>query len=549
MEDKNKDLMPPEDDFLMDEPPLFEEPIGDMPQLTLEVPAETPVLIPEEPEVLPEIPSEIQPEAVMPPIAEPAADMMAQEAVSAEISAEAGQDVFAEEAVEPAESEDSLVALSPEEITAFTAEQEALPDTHEWDAPADAGEPFPASAVPAEDVPTPSVQVRPPRKGRPKRKKGYGLFGIPHLLATVVWLGIIVMIGTSLGRMLWVCAADVLAFGRESKQVSVTITSNDTIDDIAKKLHEAGLVKYPGLFKLYSSIAVDEGDILPGTFQLDTLYDYHALVVQMGPRSSTRGVVEDLLIPEGLNCRQIFELLEQKNVCSVAELEEYAANGEFEEYWFLEGVERGDKYCLEGFLFPDTYDFYEYSTPREALGKMLLGFKSRINQEEVTASLAVLNERLSSMMRSKGCSEDHIAENQLNLRDLLTVASLIEEETASSAESPLIASVIFNRLTEDQMFERYLNIDAAIIYATGDANRIDTSLDHPYNTYKHPGLTPGPISNPGLDSINAALNFEDSQYYYYVLNPETDVHQFSKTLEEHEKWIEEFKNYVEEETE
>ena len=410
-----------------------------------------------------------------------------------------------------------------------------------WDAPAESNEEFmaqPAAQIPEDEQPR---RYHPPRKGRPKRKGGYGLFGLPHLAATLVWLAIILMIGTSLGRMIWVCAADVLAFGRESKQVSVTITTNDTIDDIARKLHEAELVRYPEVFKLYAKLAVDEGDILPGTFQLDTIYDYHALVVQMGPRSSTRTVVEDLLIPEGLNCRQIFELLEQKNICTVRELEEYAANGEFSDFWFLEGVERGDRYCLEGFLFPDTYDFYEHSTPREALGKMLLGFQARLDQEETTAALAALNERLSAMMRAKGCSEAHISEHQLSLRDLLIVASLIEEETASSKESPLIASVIFNRLTEDQMYERYLNIDAAIIYATGDADNIDTSIDHPYNTYKYAGLTPGPISNPGLDSINGALNFEDSEYYYYVLNPETEMHQFSKTLQEHEEWVEKFR--------
>ena len=399
---------------------------------------------------------------------------------------------------------------------------------------------------PAEPATPPVEPQRPPesrpplRKGRPRRPKGEGFFGIPHLAATLVWLAIIVMIGTSLGRMLWVCAADVLAFGRESKKVSVTITSNDTIEDIADKLHEAQLVRYPQLFELYAKLAVDDGDILPGTFEMDTLYDYHALVVQMGPRSSNRSVIEDVLIPEGLNCRQIFELLEQNNICTVAELEEYAANGAFRDYWFLEGVERGDRYCLEGFLFPDTYDFYIYSTPREALGKMLDGFEYRFTQE-ILDQLPALNERLSAMMRAKGCSEEYIAENQLDLRDLLTVASLIEEETASVKESPRIASVIFNRLTEDQLYERYLNIDAAIIYATGSASNIDTSIDHPYNTYKYPGLTPGPISNPGLESIQAALNFEDTQYYYYVLNPETGLHQFSKTLEEHEKWVEEFR--------
>ena len=384
------------------------------------------------------------------------------------------------------------------------------------------------------------IASRPLKKGRPKAKKGAGLLGIPHLIATVIWLMIIVAIGTSLGRMIWVCAADVLAFGRESKKVSITITAKDTIPDIAQKLYEAELIKYPGLFELYAKIAVDDGDILPGTFEMDTLYDYHALVVQMGPRSSNRAVVEDVLIPEGYSCRQIFELLEAKNICTVEELEEYAANGEFSDFWFLEGVERGDKYCLEGFLFPDTYDFYVNSTPREALGKMLLGFEAKVKQDEVMPQLNALNERLARMMRNNGCSEAFIAENKLTLRDLLIVASLVEEESAAFTESPTIASVIFNRYTQDQVYERYLGIDAAIIYATGDSNNIDTSIDSPYNTYKNPGLPPSPISNPGMNSIKAVLNFADTKYYYYVLNPETGLSDFSRTKEEHDAKVKKY---------
>ena len=403
-----------------------------------------------------------------------------------------------------------------------------------------------------EELPAPAPQTaaapqepQPLRKGRPKRKKGDGLFGLPHLLATFIWLAIILAIGVSLGRMLWLCAADVLAFGRESKEVSITIDSSDSIDAIAEKLHEKGLIKYPGLFKLYADIAVDEGEIAPGTYTLNTILDYHALVGSMSSSSSSRAVVEDVLIPEGYNCRQIFELLEQNGICTVAELEEYAANGEFQEFWFLEGVERGDKYCLEGFLFPDTYDFYSGSTPREALGKMLLGFNARIDQEELAPKLAALNDRISAMMKSNGCSEEFIAEHQFGLYELLTVASLIEEETAGAAESPDIASVIFNRLTQNEIFERYLGIDAAIIYATGDAENIDTGIDSPYNTYTNAGLTPTPISNPGLSSINAALEFSDTDYYYYVLNPETQLHQFSKTYEEHQEWIEKFRGGTE----
>ncbi len=396
---------------------------------------------------------------------------------------------------------------------------------------------------------TKSHNERPAHKGRPARKKGDGLLSIPHMLATLVWLAIIVAIGVSLGRMIWVCASDVLAFGKEEKTVTVSIQENDTIDDIANALHDAGLVRYPNLFKLYAKFTVDDGEISPGTFTLNTVYDYHALVKGMSPSSSTRVVVEDVLIPEGYNCRQIFALLEEKGICTSAALEEYAANGELKDYWFLKDVARGDKYCLEGYLFPDTYDFYENDKPQRVLEKLLNNFEAKF-KEDMQAQLTTLNERLSEKMRKNGCSKSYIAENQMTIRDVVIVASLIEEETGNDNESYTIASVIYNRLTQDQEFERYLNIDAAIFYALGEHKEAltaeDLQIDSPYNTYTHAGLTPGPITCPGLASLKAALDPEDSSYYYYVLDPANGSHIFASTLEEHEKNVEEVKQKIEE---
>ena len=388
-----------------------------------------------------------------------------------------------------------------------------------------------------------SGKERPTRKGRPRRRKGYALLGIPHLLATVIWLLLIVAIGVSLGRMVWVCAADVLAFGREEKIVTVSVTTNDTMESIAEKLQKAGLVRYPKLFLLYADLTDAEEKITTGSFTLNTVYDYHALVNQMSPRSGNRVVIEDVLIPEGYNCAQIFALLEQKGICKAADLEEWAANGELDDYWFLEGVERGDKYCLEGFLFPDTYDFYENSTPKLALEKMLDGFDYRYS-DELHAKLPALNERLADMMRKNGKDDAYIAEHQLDLRKLITVASLIEEESASAKESYKIASVIYNRLYNWGGNPAFLNIDAAIFYALGQHKEAltaeDLQVDSPYNTYRYQGLVPGPISNPGLASIEAALDPEDTSYYYYVLNPAEGIHDFSKTLEDHEKKVEKY---------
>lgn len=400
-----------------------------------------------------------------------------------------------------------------------------------------------ANPAPAEpDVPAPPKKERPVRKGRPKPKKGVGMFGIPHLLAAIVWLLIIVAIGTTLGRMLWVCAADVLAFGREDRDVTVSITTEDTMDSIAQKLQSAGLIRYKELFLLYADLTDAEEDITTGTFTLNTVYDYHALVSQMSPRSGNRAVVEDVLIPEGYNSRQIFALLEEKGVCKASDLEKWAAEGELSDYWFLEGVERGNKYCLEGFLFPDTYDFYENSTPRAALEKMLDGFEYRFT-DEMREKIPKLNEHLSEMMRKNGNDEEFIAANQFDIRDVVNVASLIEKETASDQESYTIASVIYNRLFYWGKNPRYLNIDATIIYALGgktDLTKEDMTVDSPYNTYTNEGMTPGPIANPGLASMEAALDPETTSYYYYVLNPDKGVHQFSKTLAEHNKYVNKF---------
>ena len=371
---------------------------------------------------------------------------------------------------------------------------------------------------------------RAPAKRRPKRKKTYNFFGIPQILSTAVWLAMILFIGVTMGRFLWVCAADVLAFGRADKEVVVEITAEDDMDAIIAQLQDKGLIRYPWLFQLYADLSHAEDDIELGTFTLNTNYDYHALVNELS--SSGSRVEVTVQIPDGYNCRQIFKLLEEKGVASIESLEEFAANGELSNYWFLEDVERGDKYCLEGFLYPDTYNFYQGGGAEHAITKLLGGFNNKFN-EDLQNALDSLNKDLAATMRENGKSDDYVVENMLTVQELITVASLIEKEAASAAESPNIASVIYNRLYDWGSNPRYLNIDAAIVYVTGNNKEIDTSVDSPYNTYLNTGLTPTPLANPGMSSIEAALNPADTNYYYYVLNPETGNHVFASSYDEH----------------
>ncbi len=373
-------------------------------------------------------------------------------------------------------------------------------------------------------------------KARPARKKGYGMFGIPHLLATAVWLLLIVAIGVSFGRLLWVCCADLMAFGKNSQEITITVTEEDDISSISQKLGDAGLVRYPGLFKLFAEITGKADNIAFGTYTLNAHFDYNAMINAMASTVSRRGVVT-IMFPDGYNCAQIFKLLEENEVCTVADLEAYAATGTLEEYWFLEGVTRGSKYCLEGYLAPDTYSFYTNDEPRRVLEKFLDEFDDRFT-DIMKQELADMQVRFANMLSKQGYSSDYIAQNTLTLHKLVTLASIVEKETSSNAESFNIASVFYNRLTNPT--HPYLGADATVYYAIGDyffekgeLTATDLSNISPYNTRNHEGLPPGPISNPGVYSLYAVLDPNDTGFYYYVLDPSQGCHLFSKTYDEH----------------
>ena len=369
-------------------------------------------------------------------------------------------------------------------------------------------------------------------KRRPRNKKGYGLFGIPHVLVTAVWLVIILFFGVFLGQWLWTGAKDVLAFGREDKMVTITLTESDDLDSLIEKLHSAGLINEPLWFRWYGQLTDVMEDIGTGTFQLNTLYDYHALVSHMSPYSSARMTVE-VRIPEGYTCQQTFALLERQGVCSAAALEDAAVNGVLTEYWFLEGLDRSDKYCLEGYLYPDTYEFYVSDSPTRVLNTMLSNFNARFT-DVMRAKLTTLNETVSAQMRANGLSEEYITQHMFTIREVVIIASLIEKESSGTTEGYTISSVIYNRLTNPVSFP-YLEIDATLVYITGNRNpnAQDKLVDSPYNTYLYAGLIPGPICSPSRYSLDAALDPAATEYYFYALNPATGTHHFSVTYSEH----------------
>ena len=333
-----------------------------------------------------------------------------------------------------------------------------------------------------------------------------------------------------------------MAFGRSDETLTVSIQEGDTLDDIADMLADKGVIKYPWLFKFYCKFTDSTETMDPGTYVISYNYDYHALVNGMIANSPNRTTVR-VMIPEGMTSAQIFALMEKNGVCSAEDLAKCAAETEFD-YWFLEGIPYGAENRLEGFLFPDTYDFYEGDDPERVLDKLLTNFGRKFS-DDTRERLDAFNEAFAERLREAGYDEDYIASHRFTVYELITVASMIERETAGADESATIASVIYNRLCDPANWP-YINIDATVVYALGGISRPltyeDTQIDSPYNTYKHAGLPVGPISNPGLSSIAAALNPADTDYYFYALDNSTGRHHFSKTYDEHNAFLQEQEN-------
>lgn len=384
------------------------------------------------------------------------------------------------------------------------------------------------------------TQDEDPKPKKPKRKTGKRI--IPLFVKVLLYVVIVGVVAVGLGYGAWECVKDVLAFGRASDEVTLTVKEGDTVEDIAQLLHDKGVIKYPWLFEFYCDFTDSADKIEPNkdgeSYTLYYNYDYHALIA--GMRNEITRTEVRVMIPEGYTAAQIFALMEEKNVCTVEQLEDCAANYEFD-YWFLEDVAYGEGNRLEGFLYPDTYDFYEEDDPERVLDKLLSNFNKKFG-EEAKEKLDALNVKLEERWRNAGYDDAYVEDHLFTVRELMCVASMIEKEAAAYDEAGNISSVIYNRLCNPADYP-FLNIDATVIYALGGTvdgalTYEDTQVDSPYNTYVVKGLPAGPICNPGLSSISAALYPKDTNYFYYALDTQTGYHHFSETYAEHNEFLE-----------
>ena len=353
----------------------------------------------------------------------------------------------------------------------------------------------------------------PERRPAPQRRRRNKRSPLSNSMLYIVMVCAVSMVLAAVG---WSLANDMLALNKDKVTATIVVDDENDFGSVVDQLKDNDIIKYKGLFRLFSALSGGSDKIAQGSYLVDTDMDYRAILNSLGSGSSSR-VEVSVTIQEGLTVRQIFELLEKEGVSTVEKLNDMAANHDYA-FSFLEDIPLGDPNRLEGYLFPDTYNFYMGEDPKYVINKMLVNFDSKVDDS----------------MRQK------IADKGYTIQELLTVASMIEKET-DGTDRTTIASVIYNRLNNPGAGTTgHLNIDATIQYVLPEGEIVSEedyyTVESPYNTYLNKGLPPGPIANPGLESIMAALNPESTNYYYYALGDD-GVHHFFTSYSEHQAFL------------
>jgi len=295
-------------------------------------------------------------------------------------------------------------------------------------------------------------------------------------------------------------------------QITVEVPEGATADDVAGILVDKGLIKSKLTFKLKCKLESDKyKNVYKGTYYLNMgmcLTDIMDVLMTTPPE----GNIVSLTVPEGYSIEMIAQKCEDEGLCSKRDfLNAVEATDNFD-YEFISHIPDGDyEYKLEGFLFPSTYEYYDDDSAVTIIDKMLAAF-----EEQYTKYFT---------------SYDNMFENMI-------IASMVEREAVLDSERETISGVIKNRIKENML----LQIDATVVYAKSkglyDMTQVlneDLKVDSPYNLYKNPGLTPGPICNPGIKSIIAAANPEEHSWLYYHTDEEKKdgSHIFTETFGEH----------------
>lgn len=299
-----------------------------------------------------------------------------------------------------------------------------------------------------------------------------------------------------------------------AKGIYVEIPKGASTEKIAQILKDKGIIKYPNLFKILSMVYGYDGLYQWGTHLVSNDLSYEEIMHVLMNKPITIKVT----IPEGSNIKQVADILLKNKIISSVDKFFEVMNKESFNFKFLEGLPQRE-HRLEGYLFPDTYEFYINAGEKEVINTLLKNFDAKFKPEYYEKAKAM----------------------NMTVDQIIILASIIEREAKLAEEREIIASVFYNRLASKDQALRKLQSCATIQYIyymkegimKEQITEADTQVESPYNTYQIEGLPPGPICCPGEDSIKAALFPEKTNYYYFVSRGD-GTHEFSETLKQHQ---------------
>ena len=285
------------------------------------------------------------------------------------------------------------------------------------------------------------------------------------------------------------------------------VKSGMTLKQVSQELFRQNLIRSANAFQAIALIQDKEKLIKVGEYYISPSMLPAEILQRI---TSGKTVLHSITIPEGYRITEIANLLEEKDLADKNIFLQEAKNVEL-----LEGIPTSS---LEGYLFPDTYHFGKRTTEAAIINKMVETFKERALKQEFLKRAEDLG---------------------FSYHEIITLASLIEKETGKDSERKQISSVFHNRLKKNML----LQTDPTVIYVIdifdGNIRKRDLNIDSPYNTYRYKGLPPGPIANPGLKSIIAALYPATTSNLYFV-SKQDGSHKFSATLNEHNRAVQKY---------
>lgn len=337
-----------------------------------------------------------------------------------------------------------------------------------------------------------------------------------------VWLTMVVIIGIVLAQVLLVGINDMLAIKREEdpQTVKISIPADPTIEEIAQILEENGVIDNPKYFIFYANTTSSAEGFRQGEFEIETDKDYEAIINFLQSNINRTDIVK-VQLTEGMNVVEIANKLHEEGVTSnVQEFLDVCNSDIFDEdFEFLQKIDNADKryYKLEGYLFPDTYEFYLNEDPETTVYKFLANFENRLYGEE--------DKYLGNS--KKVTIDELVAQSDYSMDEIITIASIVQAEAANVDDMYNVSSVLHNRLKNGyDMGVAQLNCDCTVYYPYREYKDVPESIrgtyKSTYDTNTFAGLPAGPICNPSLNAILAALGPNSTDYYFFCHSTNDD---------------------------